>query len=65
MKKYIINSMPVMSRDTVVFAKDEDEAWEIFYGDKKGKMIDVDTGDLEFTEFDDYVEPEIKEAKGE
>ena len=63
MKKYIINSMPVMSRDTIVFAKNEEQAWRIFYGDQKGKMIDADVGDLEFSEFNDYVDPEIKEVK--
>jgi hypothetical protein len=65
MKKYIINAMPVMSRNTVVYAKNEDEAWDIYYGDKKGKIEQSDIGDLEYTDFDDYVDPEITEDKEE
>ena len=65
MKKYIINSMPVMSRNTIVYAKDEDDAWDIFYGDKKGKIEQSDIGDLKYTDFDDYVDPEITESEGE
>ena len=65
MKKYIINSMPIMSRNTVVFAKNEDEAWDIYWGDKKGKIIKADIGDLGYTDFDDYVDPEITEIKEE
>ena len=65
MKKFIINSLPVMSRNTIVYAKDEDDAWDIFYGDKKGKIIQADIGDLKYTDFDDYVDPEIEEEKGE
>ena len=63
MKKYIINSLPVMSRNTIVYAKDEDDAWDIFYGDKKGKIIQADIDDLKYTDFDDYVDPEIEEEK--
>ena len=55
--------MPVMSRNTVVYAKNEDEAWDIYWGDKKGKTEQSDIGDLEYTDFDDYVDPEIEEIK--
>ncbi len=65
MKKYIINSMPIMSRNTVVYAKNEDEAWDIYWGDKKAKIEQSNIGDLEYTDFDDYVDPEIKESEGE
>ena len=54
-----------MSRNTIVYAKDEDDAWDIFYGDKKGKIIQADIGDLKYTDFDDYVDPEIEEEKEE
>tara|TARA_R100000773_G_C4115292_1_gene53417 strand:- start:295 stop:510 length:216 start_codon:yes stop_codon:yes gene_type:complete len=63
MKKYIINSIPVMSRNTVVYATNEDEAWEIYWGNKKGKIDHANIGDLEFTDFNDYVDPEIEEVK--
>jgi len=54
-----------MSRNTIVYAKDEDDAWDIFYGDKKGKIEQSDIGDLKYTDFDDYVDPEITESEGE
>ena len=63
LKQYKINSMPIMSRDTFVYAKDEDEAWEIYYGNKKGKIEQSDIGDLKYTDFNDYVDPEIEEIK--
>ena len=65
MKKYIIESMPVMKRETIVYAKNEDEAWDIYWGDKKGKIEHSDIGDLEYSYFDDYVDPEITESKEE
>ena len=64
-KKYIIESMPVMKRETVVYAKNEDEAWDIYWGNKKGKIEHSDIGDLEYSYFDDYVDPEITESKEE
>ena len=55
--------MPVMKRETVVYAKNEDEAWDIYWGNKKGKIEHSDIGDLEYSYFDDYVDPEIEEVK--
>ena len=63
MKKYIINSMPVMSRETVVYAKNPNEAWAIYWGHKEGKMVHANLGDLKFTDYADYVDPEIEEVK--
>ena len=62
MKKYIINSMPVMSRKTIVYATNENEAWGIYWGHKKGEIQHANVGDLEFTDFDDYDDPEIEEV---
>ena len=59
MKKYVINSMPIMKRETVVYAKNEDEAWDIYWGDKKGKIEQSDIGDLEYTDVGDYLDPEM------
>ena len=55
--------MPIMSRNTVVYAKNEDDAWDIYWGDKKGKIEHSDIGDLEYWYFDDYVDTEIEEVK--
>ena len=57
--------MPIMKRETVVYAKNEDEAWDIYWGDKKGKIEQSDIGDLEYTDVGDYLDPEITESKGE
>nr|BAR37228.1 hypothetical protein [uncultured Mediterranean phage uvMED]BAR37235.1 hypothetical protein [uncultured Mediterranean phage uvMED] len=60
MKKYIINSMPVMSRDCTIYAKNEDEAWEIYYGNQKGK---IQFHEPEYSDINDYVDPELKESE--
>ena len=54
--------MPVMSRKTIVYATNENEAWGIYWGHKKGEIQHANVGDLEFTDFDDYVDPEIEEV---
>ena len=45
--------MPVMSRDCTIYAKNEDEAWEIYYGNQKGK---IQFHEPEYSDINDYDE---------
>ena len=61
-KKYIITSNPVVIRQAVVYAKNEKDAWDLYWGknSKKGKIEFDSIGDCEYSDVDDFVEPEIE-----
>ena len=66
-KKYIITSNPIVIRQAVVYAKNEKDAWDLYWGkhtrkelDKKGKIEFDSIGDCEYSDVDDFVEPEIE-----
>jgi len=62
-KKYIITDYPVMIREAEVYAKDYDEAWEIYWGNVEGDIKFDDCGDLTFADVESFVDPEIYEDK--
>mgnify|MGYP001247692019 FL=1 len=61
-KKYIITSNPIVIRKAVVYAKNEKDAWDLYWGknSKKGKIEFDSIGDCEYADVDDFVEPEIE-----
>ena len=61
-KKYIITSNPIVIRQAVVYAKNEEDAWDLYWGknSKKGKIEFDSIGDCEYADVDDFVEPEIE-----
>lgn len=62
-KKYIITDYPVMIREAEVYAKNEEEAWEIYWGNVEGDIKFDDCGNLTFADVESFVEPEIYEDK--
>tara|TARA_A100001201_G_C4080087_1_gene198626 strand:+ start:944 stop:1162 length:219 start_codon:yes stop_codon:yes gene_type:complete len=62
-KKYVIESYPIMKREAVIYAKDQEEAWDIYWGDAEGDIKFDSYGELKFTEFEDYIDPDIYEDK--
>ena len=63
-KKYIITSNPIVIRQAVVYAKNEKDAWDLYWGknSKKGKIEFDSIGDCEYADVDDFVEPEIERS---
>lgn len=62
-KRYVITSYPVMIKETEVYAKDEEQAWEIYWGNVEGDIKDDDIGDLTYADVESFVDPEIYEDK--
>ena len=63
LKKYTMTTWPVMIRKADVEAVDEQEAWDIFMGEKEGKIVWDDIGTLQFADVNDYIDPELEEVK--
>ena len=63
LKKYKMTTWPVMIREADIEAIDEQEAWDIFMGEKEGKIVWDDIGTMKFTHANDYVDPELEEVK--
>ena len=62
-KRYVITSYPVMTKETEVYAKDEEQAWEIYWGNVEGDIKDDDIGELTYADVECFVDPEIYEDK--
>ena len=62
LKKYVFTAFPIMESKAYVKATDEQEAWDIYMGDKKGN-IEYDTMGMEQSNFSDYLAPELEEVK--
>lgn len=65
LKKYRITTWPVMIRKADIEAVDEQEAWNIYMGEKEGKIVWDDIGTMQFSNASDYVDPELEEVKEE
>tara|TARA_B100001559_G_scaffold218441_1_gene183203 strand:- start:629 stop:856 length:228 start_codon:yes stop_codon:yes gene_type:complete len=64
LKKYVVTAFPIMESKAYVKATDEQEAWDIYMGNKKGN-IEYNTMGMEYSNFSDYLDPELEEVKEE
>lgn len=64
LKKYVVTAFPIMESKAYVKATDEQEAWDIYMGNKEGN-IEYNTMGMEYSNFSDYLDPELEEVKEE
>ena len=61
MKKYIIKTYPIMVKEYLVEADNEEQALDLFYHDPKGKVKEY--GKIEYTDHEDQILPEVEEME--
>ena len=57
-KKYIIKTYPIMVKEYLVEADNEEQALDIFYHDKENKVQEY--GKMEYTDIEDQILPDVE-----
>ena len=57
-KKYIIKTYPVMLKEYLVEADNEEQALDIFYNDTENKVQEY--GSMEYSDHEDYILPDVE-----
>jgi len=57
-KKYIIKTYPVMLKEYLVEADNEEQALDIFYNDTENKVQKY--GSMEYSDHEDYILPDVE-----
>ena len=61
MKKYIIKTYPIMIKEYLVEADNEEQALDIFYHDPEGKVKEY--GEVAYTDNEDQIMPDVEELE--
>ena len=61
MKKYIIKTYPIMVKEYLVEADNEQQALDFFYHDTENKVKEY--GILEYTDNEDQIMPDVEELE--
>lgn len=57
-KKYIIKTYPIMLKEYLVEADNEEQALDIFYNDTENKVQEY--GEMEYTDIEDQILPDVE-----
>jgi hypothetical protein len=59
MKKYIIKTYPIMVKEYLVEADNEEQALDFFYNDTENKVKEY--GKMEYADHEDQIMPDVEE----
>lgn len=57
-KKYIIKTYPIMIKEYLVEADNEEQALDIFYNDTENKVQEY--GEMDYTDIEDQILPDVE-----
>jgi hypothetical protein len=57
-KQYIIKTYPIMIKEYLVEAENEDQALDFFYNDTKNKVKEY--GEMEYSDHEDQISPDVE-----
>jgi hypothetical protein len=60
-KKYIIKTYPIMVKEYLVEADNEEQALDFFYNDTENKVKEY--GELAYTDHEDQIMPDVEEME--
>jgi hypothetical protein len=62
-KKYIIKTYPIMIKEYLVEADNEEQALDIFYNDTENKVQEY--GEMDYTDIEDQILPDVEPLEDE